>query len=248
MKAHILLVLCCAAFSQASAAQRILVLPLGSDGMDDVTAKKTLGRAVETSVRDMVVNGEVITADALQTSIQMSQLQDCLGDVALSACATEIADAANADAIVRAHVGKLGDELLLTLTITEGSSSRLLAQGQRRASADAPSELLDVIPSLVRQVFQTSGLARVKPKAVPIVPIMVSAGGLLGAGVGTGILLLRNAAAVQYDAGELDRSSASSFETLGGPALIGGAVLVVGGAVVAVGGVGVAAWSYLGGE
>ncbi len=239
--------LVCLTLSGSAAAQRILVLPVSSDGLDEGTSK-TLGRAIETSVRNVVVDGEVITADALQTSIQLSQLQDCLGDEAVGACTTEIADAANADAVIRPHVGKLGDELLLTLTVTEGSSARLMAQGQRRGPVDAPGQLLDVIPGLSRQVLETAGLARLKPKAVPVVPIAVGVGGVLGAGVGVGILLIRNSTAEKYGAGELDRGSASAFEAVGDAALIGGAVLVVGGALAAIGGAGVAAWTIVGDE
>ena len=107
-------------------AQRVLVLPVGGDV--DASMATTLGRAVETAVRDALPGAEVMTSASLETSIEVSRLQDCALDEAVGACISEIADAANAEVVVRPHLGRLGDEYIFTVTMTGGVSARLLAQ------------------------------------------------------------------------------------------------------------------------
>jgi len=240
------LIIAAVLLSSSAQASRVLVLPVGGDV--DPSMAVTLGRAVETAVRDALPNDEIMTAASLQTSVEVSQLQDCTSDEAVGACVSELADAANADLVVRPHLGRLGDELLLTMTLTAGSSARLLSQAQRRVEADRPSGLLDVIPGLVRQSVGDAGLGRVGPRPAPIVPIGVAVGGAVGAGLGVIVLAVRAGAAEKYDGADLDRGSAVAFEVLGGPALVGGGALVVAGTLVALGGAGVAVWSIVGGE
>jgi hypothetical protein len=232
--------------SSSAQASRVLVLPVGGDV--DASTSVTLGRAVETAVQAALPNDEIMTPASLQTSMEVSQLRDCTADEAVGACVSELADAANADVVVRPHLGRLGDEMLLTMTLTAGSSARLLAQAQRRVEADRPSGLLDVIPGLVRQTVGDAGLGRTGPRPAPIVPIGVAVGGAVGAGLGVIVLAVRGTVADDYQSGDLDRGSAGAFEVLGGPALLGGGALVVAGTLVALGGAGVAVWSIVGGE
>ena len=232
--------------SSSAGASRILVLPVAGDG--DASRSATLGRAIETAVRDALPDEEVMTTASLQTSVEVSQLQDCVSDEAVGACVSELADAANADIVVRPHLGRLGDELLLTMTVTAGSSARLVAQGQRRVDAGHPSDLLDVIPGLARQTIADAGLGGVGAWTAPIVPMVVAVGGAVGIGLGLVVLKLRDQAATQYASGELSRASARDFETYGPTILVGGVGLVVAGALSTLGGAGFAVWSVVGGD
>jgi len=223
-------------------AQRVLVLPVGGDV--DASMSTTLGRAVETAVRDALPGAEVMTSASLETSIEVSRLQDCALDEAVGACISEIADAANAEVVVRPHLGRLGDEYIFTVTMTGGVSARLLAQGQRRAPVARPTTLLDVIPALVQATAVDAGLARER-RDVSGAAIAVAVGGAVGAGVGVALLAVRAVAEGEYNKGNLERAQASSFETLQQPALYLGAAIVVVGGVAALGGTAAAVWPLL---
>jgi hypothetical protein len=223
-------------------AQRVLVLPVGGD-VDRSTAT-TLGRAVETAVREALPVAEVMTAATLETSIGLSEMRDCATAEAIGACMSEIADAAHADVVVSPHLGRLGDEYVFTVTMTGGVSARLLGQGQRRVPVARPASLLDVTPELIRRTAIDAGLVRAS-REVPGAAIAVGVGGAVGAGVGVALLVTRAIVAAEYDKGNLARDQASSFETLQEPALLGGVVIVVVGGVAALAGTGVAVWASL---
>jgi hypothetical protein len=239
----LLLLLAGSIASPAAQAQRVLVLAVGGDV--DERASTTLGRAVETAVRDAMPDAEVMTTASLQTSIAVSQLQDCTNEEAIGACVSEIADAANAEAVVRPHLGRLGDELLLTLTVTSGSSARLMAQGQRRAPSDRPSALLDVIPGLTTEVLVDAGLARARTREWPVAGIAVGAGGALVAGLGVAGLAVRGAVGAEYDRGNLNRADAVAWEGTNQAALFAGVGVVVVGASAALIGAGLTAWGLV---
>ncbi len=223
----------------AAAAERVLVLPVGGE-VDSATAT-TLGRAVETAVRDTLPAAEVMSAATLETSIGMSRMQDCALDEAVGSCIAEIADAANADVVVRPHLGRLGDEYVFTVTMTGGATARLLGQGQRRVPVARPTALLDVIPGLVERTAVDAGLARER-REVSGAAIAVAVGGAVGAGLGVGLLGLRAVAGAEYDKGNLERDQAGAYETLQQPALYGGAAIVVVGGLAALGGTAAALW------
>lgn len=221
-----------------AAAQRVLVLPVG--GESDRRTATTLGRAVETAVREALPTAEVMTVAALETSVALGELQDCTSEVEVGACISEIADAANAEVVVSPHLGRLGDELVLTVTMTGGVSARVLGQGQRRVPQARPAILLDVIPGLIRDV--DAGLLRAS-REVPGAAIAVAVGGAVGAGLGVAVLGIRAVAGNAFDQGTLDRAQAGAFETLRQPALIGGVAVVVIGGVAALVGTGAAIWA-----
>lgn len=223
-------------------AQRVLVLPVGGDV--DASMATTLGRAVETAVSDALPGAEVMTSASLETSIEVSRLQDCALDEAVGACISEIADAANAEVVVRPHLGRLGDEYIFTLTMTGGVSARLLAQGQRRAPVARPTTLLDVIPTLVQATAVDAGLVRERRDGSGTA-IAVAVGGAIGAGAGVALLVLRAVAEGEYSKGNLEREQASNFENLQQPALLIGVVIVVVGGIAATGGTAAAVWPLL---
>lgn len=220
-------------------AERVLVLPVG--GEVDSATSTTLGRAVETAVRDTLPAAEVMSAATLETSIGMSRLQDCALDEAVGACVAEIADAANADVVVRPHLGRLGDEYVLTVTMTGGSSARLLGQGLRRVPVARPAALLDVIPGLIERTAVDAGLARER-REVSAAAIAVAVGGAVATGVAVGGLGLRAVAGAEYDQGNLDRGQAGAYEALQQPALYGSTVVVIIGGLAALGGTAAAVW------
>jgi len=224
-------------------ASRVLVLPVGGElGRSEGEA---LSRAVETAVREATAGHEVMTLAALQTSMRMSELRDCAGDEQATACVSEIADAANADVVVAPTLGRLGDQLLLTLTLTAGARATLLAQVQRRADADRPSALLDVIPGAVRQAVDDAGLVNAVPRPVPVAAIGTAVGGGVLAALGTVALVVRGVASGQYAEGRLDQEQARAYELYDQPALFGGVIGVVVGGAFTIGGGGVAVYSLV---
>ncbi len=235
---HAVIVLCCLLLSSSSSsarALRVLVTPLVGDG--DSSVQQTLTRAVETAIARALPRAEVISATTIETSVALSQLRDCANDVAASSCWTDIADAANAEIVVRPHLGRLGDELVLSLSVLEGPTARLLSQGQRRVRADSPAGLLDVIPRLVRDVATDAYLLQPRVnKGPPVAPIAVAVVGAVVAVGGAAALWVRNVDGINYENGDANRDDATWYEDNEAALLIGGVgAVVVGGVMAAVG-------------
>lgn len=233
---HAVIALCCLLLSSSSAqALRVLVTPVFGEG--DKAMQQTLSRAVETAVAAALPRAEIMSATTIETSIELSQLRDCASDAAVSNCLTDIADAANAEIVVRPHLGRLGDELVLSMSVLEGPTARLLSQGQRRVRVDAPGALLDAIPRLVRDVATDAYLLqpRVK-KGPPVVPITVGVIGAAVAGGGVFALVARNAIATDYENGDASADDARFYEENGDAVLVAGiGAVVVGGALAVTG-------------
>lgn len=233
---HAVILLCFLLLSSSSAhALRVLVTPFVGEG--DKAMQQTLGRAVETAVAEALPRAEIISATTIETSIELSQLRDCASDAAVSTCLTDIADAANAEIVVRPHLGRLGDELVLSMSVLEGPTARLLSQGQRRVRADAPGALLDAIPRLVRDVATDAYLLQPRVKrGPPVAPITVGVIGAVVAGGGVIALVARNALAVDYENGDASAADARFYEDHGDTVLVAGVgAVIVGGALAITG-------------
>lgn len=240
----------------AQASVRVLVTPIVAG--DDEAAResaRTLTRSVETALRAAIDDVEIVTPAALDTQVELSVARECVAGLsddagAVSTCMTELADAIDVDYIARPHLGRLGQELVLTLSLIAGDRAIVVAQGQRRADASSPEALLDQIPGLARAVADDADLGHVRRsgRVVPVVPIVVAGSGLVVVGAGVVGLAIRGSLSGPYGRGELGRNDARLYEGIDGPFLIGGIAAVVVGGVAAVGGAGFAIWSVVGTE
>ena len=241
----------CAAFfagfsTPARADIRIFVTPIHNEA--DLEIGRTLTRATETALKAAIPDAEIVTPAALDTAIEMNAVRDCVGSTGsdgTDSCLTELADAVDVDYIARPHLGRIGDDLVLTLSILDGRRAVVLAQGLRRVSARDPAELLDVVTGLAKEVARGADLRSTRRRPVPLAPIVVSAGGVVAVGLGALALGVRGGLAGDYERARLDRSQAQAFELIDQPFLWGGIGLVVVGGGVALSGASVAVWSIV---
>ncbi|MDP2340276.1 MAG: hypothetical protein Q8O67_04910 [Deltaproteobacteria bacterium] len=240
-----LVVVVVAAFSpEVLAGARIFVTPILND--TNPGSSQTLSRAVETAVKAALPDAEIVTTSALDTAIEMSTMRDCVGsagpDDGADSCLSELADAIDVDYIARPHLGRVGRELVLTLSLLDGRRAVVLAQGHRRVAMDSPGALLDVVNGLAKEVVRAADLRSDRPRArvVPITPIIAAGGGVVGVGVGALALGVRGSLSGDYERARLDRGQAQFYELIDAPFLWGGIGLVVVGGVVALAGGGIA--------
>lgn len=238
----------CLFAGSAQAATRILVTPIPGSAKDDTA--RTLTRAVETAIAAAVDEGEIVTPQALDTAVEIAAARDCVGDdnsAVVSSCLSELADAIDVEFIARPSLGRLGSELVLTLTLLDGARAVVVAQAQRRADASSPEALLDQIPGLAKEVAKAADIAATgkKKRTVPVAAIGVSVGGAVVAAVGAVALGVRGSLAGDYEDGDLDRDDARAYEAIDAPFLFGGIGSVVVGGAVALAGAGFAVWSVI---
>ncbi len=252
MRATLVVVLATLLFADAAAARvRILVTPIRDSGAGGDETAKTLTRAVETALAGAVKDVEIVTPAALDTAIEIESARDCVGpkesddSKVVSSCLSELADAIDVDVIARPSLGRIGSELVLTLTLLDGERAVVVAQGQRRADKDSPEALLDQIPGLAKEVAKDADLviAGKRKRAVPVGAIVVAGSGAVVAGLGVGALAVRGVYSGDYERGALDRDEARAYEFIDVPFLIGGIGAVVVGGVTALVAGGVAVWS-----
>ncbi len=229
---------------------RIFVTPILNDA--DLEISRTLTKATETALQAAVPNAEIVTPAALDSAIEVSTVRDCVGpsggghaDAAADSCLSELADAVDVDFIARPHLGRVGDDLVLTLSILDGHRAVVLAQGMRRVRAATPAALLDVVPELAIAVARDADLRAHGVRPLPVVPIVVGVSGLAGAGLGAAALVIRGSMSGDYEHARLDRGQAQAYELIDAPFLWGGVGLAVVGGVVALGGSGLAVWTIL---
>ena len=246
---------------------RILVAPIAATGdRDDDEMGKTLTRAVETALGAAVKDVEIVTPAALDTAVEINLARECAsfsgddgdhgaangkgaadGKGAGDSCLSELADAVDVDVIARPSLGRLGSELVLTLTLLDGDKAVVVAQGLRRADKGAPEALLDQIPGLAKDVARDADLATVarRRRAVPGAAIGTALVGVVVVGVGVGALAVRGLFSGDYASGRLDVNGARAYESIDAPFLYGGIGAVgVGSATALVAG-GVAIWSVI---
>lgn len=98
-------------------------------------------------------------------------------------CASEIADALDADQLVMTQVGRVGSTWVLTLTRVERATLQVISRTQVQADGDTPAVLLDRLPTAVDKVLGVW--------TSPLVPLGVGmiSGGALAAALGTGATL-----------------------------------------------------------
>ncbi len=236
----------------ARAGLRILVTPIvAAEGADssEVERNRTLTRSVETALRAAIPDVEIVTPAALDAAIELETVRDCVDAEVTGSCLTELADAVDVDYIARPHLGRVGDELVLTLALLDGHRALVVAQGQRRARADRPADLLDAIDALAVALAADAKLgaaaSSTRGGGLPMVPIAASVGGAVVAGVGATLLIVRGSIAGPYDAGDLALEDARGYEAINRPFLIGGIGAVVVGTLVTLGGAGLAVWAVV---
>jgi hypothetical protein len=240
-----LFVVVVAGFSPAVFADvRVFVTPILNEADPEIS--QTLSRSTESALKAAIADVEIVTTAALDTAIELSTMRDCVGSAGVDeggadSCLSELADAIDVDFIARPHLGRVGDELVFTLSLLDGHRAVVLAQGQRRVNADAPARLLDVVNDLAKEVAKEASLHRSSDRrsarVVPLTPIMVAGGGVVGVGVGAVALGIRGAMSGDYERARLDRGAAQLYETIDAPFLWGGiGLVVIGGATALLGG------------
>jgi hypothetical protein len=220
--------------SSTALATRVLVAPVSGD--DDATTRETLGHAIERSVAQAMPGSEIVSTTTIENASELAALRDCIGDDVAAACLSEVAGAANAELVVRSHLGHFGDELVLSVSVLDGTSSKVLGQGQRRVERSRAAALLDRTPALVEEALRASGHFEGRPWAV--VPVVVTAlsGASLTAGVAVWVVFAVRA--VPYANAELTAAEAAAFEQDRVPLVASATALTVVGA----GGVLVGSW------
>jgi hypothetical protein len=225
----VLVLVACAAALPARA-ESALVLPTNEDASSEGAA---VGRAVETAVLDRIPSLAVITPRSLGDKLEVDIVKACQGGDDAS-CTAQFSDALGVDLVFRPTLARLGDLVILTLSIYDVKTGAVRAQGQRRAPKSAPEELLTQIPGLVEEVGARAQLpVRVtvkKPFPTGSV-VSITAGSALVLG-GAGLAAYGIWQELRYQGAELSREEASSWE--GARLLVfgGGAVVVVAGAVL----------------
>ena len=226
-----------------AAASRLFVTPIGFPS--DAELARTLTRAVETAVVEAIPGADVTTTAALDTAVELQVIRECVSDQEQGSCISEIAQAVDVDFVVRPHLGQVGSELVLTLSVLDGNKATVLAQGNRRTALGDPARLLDVIPGLVREVADGAGLPTApgrtdKPpadaaldtglhKPLPALPLALALVGVVGAGLGVGLQAWALVQGYRRSQAELSAEDAAAIEQVGPAGLVGGSVLLLGG-------------------
>jgi hypothetical protein len=218
--------------SSAALATRVLVAPVSGD--NDAATRETLGHAIEARVAHAMPSSEIVSTTTIENASELAALRDCVGDDVAAACLSEVAGAANAEIVVRSHLGSIGDELVLSVSVLDATTSKVLGQGQRRVERTRAATLLDRTPELVDEALRASG--HFEGPAVSVVPAVVTVvgGAALTAGVvAWAVFGLRTAA---YNNAELTADDAAAFEQARTPLVLGATALtVVGGGVLVAG-------------
>jgi TolB-like protein len=218
---------------------RVVALPLRDDGAGpELTNAATSLTAVALS---KVPGWSVLSGDDVKASADVEAQKQLLGcDEA--GCLAEIAQALGADRIVHGNVARLGQSVVVTLSLFDAKNGASLGREsvQARDEATLPHEL----EAAVQRLSATDGRAASGSSAEGGVDWLL-VGGLAGVGVGAvaagaGTLLNFGARDVLASA---TSSGADKTDAAGARPLWG--ALAVGGAVVALAGVAVAGASFV---
>lgn len=213
-------------------ATRVLVAPVSGD--NDAPTRATLGRAIEASVARAMPDDEIVSTTTIENASELAALRDCVGDDVAAACLSEVAGAANAEIVVRSHLGQIGDELVLSVSVLSATSSKVLGQGQRRVPRAHAAALLDRTPELVNEVLRSSG--HLHGASTSAVPVVVAAVGGTALAAGAVVWVVFGVGAAAYANADLTADEASTFERNRAPLVAAASTLTVaGGAALAVG-------------
>jgi hypothetical protein len=189
---------------------------------------------VETAILDRIPSLSVVTPRSLGDKVEIDLIKACQGNDDAS-CTAQFSEALGVELVLRPSLSRLGDVLILTLSLYDTRSAAVLSQGQRQAARDQPEELLSQIPGLVEEIGTRAGLEvrREVKKPFPTAAVAaVSVGGALVLG-GAGLAGFALWQELRYQGAELSRDDAASWESarllvVGGAALVGlaGSVLV----------------------
>ncbi len=219
-------------------ALRVVALPLRDDGAGPgITNAATSLTAVALS---KVQGFNVLSGDDVRAAADVDAQKQLVGcDEA--GCLAEIAEALGADRIVHGNVARLGDTIVVTLSLFDAKKGVALGRGtvQARDEADLPADLDAAVQRLVG-----GGGATVRSSAAGAVDWLL-VGGLAGAGVG--VLIAGAGAGLSWadrgtltdpaTSGDAKASAQASRPTWG--------VVAVAGAVVTVAGLAAAAVSFV---
>lgn len=152
----------------ARAAAPVKVAFLGIKAEDGVAAAKvaSLSEYVQSELASLGPY-QVIGPDEIQSLVGLEKERQLLG-CSDSSCVTEIAGALGVDRALMGSVGRLGDALLLNLSLVDVPHARVVARvGRRATSRDSLEPLLDVVPAMLREMARDDGHPlRPAPKAM----------------------------------------------------------------------------------
>jgi hypothetical protein len=226
----LLLVPALLATAPAGAATRVLLGEVGSvEGIDDA-AIATLNRMLEGEVARGVPDVELVTLRAVRANLEVAEMADCLGDEEAAECAAELGNAMGVDLIANPHLGRLGSQVVMTLSIYRLGDATVAGQATRHT--DDAGLLLSEVRPLVEEAFGMTGLRVLEQQATPVersepAPAPERASSLLpwivaGAGFGLGGATVVTGAVIHgiglvglagpYERGELGRDEAKLWE------------------------------------
>ncbi len=136
------------------AAKRLFVMPVKATGLSEV---------VVASVQDALLtamsafpNYKTISRDEVEALARNQADRIALGcSDQSSACLAELGQAGNADALLTAGLGKIGESLVLSLTLIDPKSSQVL--GRSTFSADSVARLVEGLKTPLREAFGIGG-------------------------------------------------------------------------------------------
>jgi hypothetical protein len=192
------------AASGAAAETRVLLTEVPPEDELSASSARTLNRVLEGEVRRVLPDVELVTFRAVRANLEVAEMADCLGDEQAAACATELGNALGVELIAAPRVGRIGSQLVLTLSVYRLGDATVAGQSTRRTDGDEAA-LLDEARPAVEEAFATTGLRVARAPDAPepepgptIWPWLVG-----GAGIGTGVLAAAAGLVVHAGAGLL---------------------------------------------
>lgn len=152
-----------------AAPRKVSVAPMQVGKGLDAKSFRLLGEALVAELRKRpdiaVLSGDDVSA--LLTHEQQKQLLGCDD----SACFSELGRAMASDELVTSSVGKLGKSWVLYVRRIDVQKAAVVRQVDRRLKKKRPDDLVDALPAVVTELFDTSDVpAPTATAAIPEVP------------------------------------------------------------------------------
>jgi hypothetical protein len=134
-----------------AAGPRLAVMPLTPGASIPPEEAASLTDAVAAELRQQS-GAEVITSRDLGSLLSFEKQKAAVG-CSSDTCMAELAGAVGAGRLVAGDVARLGESLLLQLRLLDVRAARVVAQSSRRFKKGSFDDLLDALPSMVRELL-----------------------------------------------------------------------------------------------